>query len=1027
MPIRLVSTVFLILVLVFAWTPSYVTAIGTPADLNALDVAYTQDFNTLANSGTTNTALPTGWGLTETGGGARDNEQYGGDTGGSNTGDTYSYGASGSTERAFGGLQSGSLIPVIGARFANKTGGTITSLDISYRGEQWRLGSITRTTTDPRDRIIFEYSTDAVTLDGAGTWTAVTALDFNAIQASNDVGATVGAKDGNTVFANVSGSVSGLNLAPNATFMVRWRDYNVNGADDGLAVDDFSITPRGTTGPVTPTLSVPNVSKLEGNAGTTAFDFVVTVAPTPTADVTFNFATAGVTATEGVDYTGVSGSRTITAGTNSTTITVFVNGDTMVEGDETFQLNLTAISGATPASATAIGTIQNDDVATVPIYTIQGTTARSTLTGTVTTQGVVTGIVSNGYFIQTPTASSDGNPDTSDGIFVFTGSGGAKPSAVGRLVQTTGTVVEFSEDGTAATLTELSTPTSFLDLGTAPVPDPTPIPASAFDPAQAFDPVARLTLLEKYEGMRVSIPPTRSTGATASDGSFYVVLQTYSGLPFREPGVDRDTNIPAAVPATAPRFDMNPETISVDTNGLAGVPTLQVGNNKLLPGLTGLFTYASRGYRLLPEAGQVPGTLAPAVSEVSKAIRAPGACEFTVASMNLERYTNTATLLNKIADGVILKLSLPDIIAVQESSDLALLQALAATINTRAGAANPNYQARLITSPNDIIHNGILFKSSRVTQVGSEDILGEELIFEGSDLLDRPPLLARFTVNGGTCGTRDVTVLANHLRSLIGVDDPEPEGTRVREKRRLGGEAVADFIAGLAGENLIALGDWNAFEVNDALTDVMATIAGTPTAATLVANPSIDRWSYTLNNLTNTLLAPLRYTYMFRGSRQVLDHALISSGLDPLWSGYEVAHVNAEWPSSFKSDAARIERYSDHDHPVAYFLFDAPVSQAGFSIRYTGFRYNPANQTFGTTATITNTGASPIPASQFLVLENLPATQSLFNKINDYRGNPYVKVSDAPLAPGASVMIPLSFKNSGGTISFTPKLYSGKF
>src|SRR5687767_12747594 len=101
---------------------------------------YTQDFDTLSNTAgsTTNTLVIPGWFLTETGGGARDNEQYAVDTGGSTTGDMYSYGATGATDRALGALRSGTLLPVFGANFSNDTGATITSLLISYTGEQWR-------------------------------------------------------------------------------------------------------------------------------------------------------------------------------------------------------------------------------------------------------------------------------------------------------------------------------------------------------------------------------------------------------------------------------------------------------------------------------------------------------------------------------------------------------------------------------------------------------------------------------------------------------------------------------------------------------------------------------------------------------------------------------------------------------------------------------------------------------------------------------------------------------------------------
>jgi uncharacterized protein len=109
--------------------------------LSALDNAYTQNFDALANAGTTNILGVDGWAMTETGGGARDNEQHAADTGASNTGDTYSYGAAGSTERALGGLRSGTLIPVFGACFTNDTGATINTFAIAYNGEQWRLGT----------------------------------------------------------------------------------------------------------------------------------------------------------------------------------------------------------------------------------------------------------------------------------------------------------------------------------------------------------------------------------------------------------------------------------------------------------------------------------------------------------------------------------------------------------------------------------------------------------------------------------------------------------------------------------------------------------------------------------------------------------------------------------------------------------------------------------------------------------------------------------------------------------------------
>jgi len=211
--------------------------------LTVLGSAYTQDFNTLVTAGASS-IVPNGWHFFE--GGPGGNLNYTGGTGSSNTGDTYSFGIAATnplTDRAFGGLQSANVIPFVGASFANDTGSTIGSLNISYVGEQWRLGLAART-----DKIDFQYSTNATDLE-TGDWTDVDSLDFTAPVTT---GAT-GTRDGNLA-ANrtaISNSISGLNIAPGATFWIRWSDFNASGADDGLGVDDFSLTPLGDTTPPT--------------------------------------------------------------------------------------------------------------------------------------------------------------------------------------------------------------------------------------------------------------------------------------------------------------------------------------------------------------------------------------------------------------------------------------------------------------------------------------------------------------------------------------------------------------------------------------------------------------------------------------------------------------------------------------------------------------------------------------------------------------------------------------------------------
>ncbi len=210
---------------------------GPEAPLVAISLtggAYTQDFNSLANTGTSST-VPTGWAFLETDTNA--NTTYAAGTGSDAAGNTYSFGASSATDRAFGGLRSGSLVPTIGAEFQNNTGNTIISLAISYDCEQWRSGVANRGAADQMD---FQYSTSATSLN-TGTWTDVDGLDC----LTTAISVAVGAKDGNDAAyrTSVSNVITGLNIGNSATFWLRWTDFDISNSDDGLGVDDFSLTP----------------------------------------------------------------------------------------------------------------------------------------------------------------------------------------------------------------------------------------------------------------------------------------------------------------------------------------------------------------------------------------------------------------------------------------------------------------------------------------------------------------------------------------------------------------------------------------------------------------------------------------------------------------------------------------------------------------------------------------------------------------------------------------------------------------
>jgi predicted extracellular nuclease len=907
--------------------------------------AYNQDFNTLALSGTSNT-VPSGWLFSETGTNA--NTLYNSGTGSSNTGDTYSFGAAGNTERAFGGLQSGSLNPTIGSGFTNNTGGTITSLAIAYTGEQWRLGATGRT-----DRIDFQYSLDATSLT-TGSWTDVNSLDFSGPISAGTVGALNGNATANRTA--ISFTITGLSIPNGTTFYFRWLSVDVTGADDGLSVDDFSVTPTSTGGN---SIAINDVSILEGNAGTTAFNFTVSLSsPAGTGGVSFDIATADNTAIAPGDYTSKSlTAQTIPAGSTSYSFTVLVNGDLTTEPNESFFVNITNVTGATIGDGQGTGTLLNDDCSpTHTIAQIQGNGNTSPVNGSVvTTSGIVTGIKTNGLFLQMPVG--DGNTSTSDGIFVFT-AGVPPPSVVvGNSLCVNGTVSEFvsAADPNGLVQTELTFVTiTLLSTGNA-LPAPVVITSSDTDPSGG------LYQLEKYEGMRVKVnsltvvAPTDGTpsevNATSSSSGFFYGVVTGISRPFRESGIQLPDPLLPGAPASVPRWDANPEIIAVASRGLFSASAIDVATGAVLTDLIGLLDISGRNYTIdidLPSTSSLP-TISNNNLTFTAVLQQTND-ELTVASFNLERFfdnvndpaigepvltaTAYANRLNKASLAIRNVLRSPDVIGMIEIENLTVLQGLAAKVNSdavSAGQPNPNYAAYLVEG-NDVggIDVGFLVKSGKVNvvdvvQYGKQEIFINPNNGQQELLNDRPPLVLNATFNKPGCATPyPFTVIVNHLRSLNGIDDPV-EGNRVRQKRKAQAEYLANLIQGFQtadpGVKIISVGDYNAFQFNDGFVDMIGTIKGDPAPATSVMLTSNDLVNPNLTNLVDTYTPEQRYSYSFRGSAQVLDHILVNQNALNVKSRFAIARVDADFPEIYRNDANRPERISDHDAPVAYFLF----------------------------------------------------------------------------------------------------------
>jgi len=571
------------------------------------------------------------------------------------------------------------------------------------------------------------------------------------------------------------------------------------------------------------------------------------------------------------------------------------------------------------------------------IYEIQGSGTSSPVDGelVLTEANVVTALAADGFFIQTPQARTDGDIDTSDGVFVFTD--GAPGVSVGDQVDVTGDVDEFYG------FTEIKAATVEVD-GSGTIPAAVIFNASVPSP----DPAAPSCALEYecYEGMLIEI--TNGT-VTASNQRFNVdttaevYITAASERTFREPGIELP-GIPGYLV-----WDGNPEVFELDPNrlGLA---------NAVIPAgshfdATGVLGFEFGGYELWPT------TLDALPAPLPVAVRAREINEITVGALNLFRLfddvddpdidvidPDTGSVIRTTGETVVSaaeyqrrldKLSVyirdvlgaPDVLAVSEVESLVVLQTLADQINIDNNAIS--YTAYL-EEGNDIggIDVGFLVLDTvevdAVTQLGRFEILN----YDGSLLNDRPPLLLEaWQVAGGS--DFPISVMAIHGRSLSSIDSSS-SGERVRQKRLEQAEFVANSVQALQDAdpdiNLVVAGDFNAFEFSDGYVDVTGHMQGSFTASdNLVCetNPCLDLVDPDLLNQVMIIPQDERYSFVFRGNAQTLDHALTSSGLDELIRDYAYGRGNADAAVDLINDDSTPLRSSDHDGLVLFLVKDS--------------------------------------------------------------------------------------------------------
>jgi predicted extracellular nuclease len=578
------------------------------------------------------------------------------------------------------------------------------------------------------------------------------------------------------------------------------------------------------------------------------------------------------------------------------------------------------------------------------IYDIQGSGSASPIADNfIRTQGnVVTAVSASGFFMQSP-EPGDADINTSDGLFVFSN----ETVAVGDIVNVRGQIVEFFN------FTEMSFVSS-VDIISSGNPLPTPIEFDANTPSQDPANPSCSIEFECYEGMLIHVANGVANGgsqAFGGDVNAEAEVTATGNRALREPGVEfsqtGDSQLPPFPTASYDPdvFDENPEIFELDADAL-GLPSIEINGGATFSA-TGVLAYQFNDYELWPkELTFTQRNFDP--------IRIPGQSEITIATQNMYRFfddvddpmiddfdednTTTQVFTDRVVQSSLYFRTVmhsPDIIVLTEVENLNSVQAMADQLNI--DDASLNYSAHLIDG-NDFggIDIGFLAKGTAsnisITQLGADETLAfnppppPEL---PRKLHDRPPLLinALITKDGVI---QEVNVLGVHMRSRSGITGSDRN--RIRNKHFEQALSVANMVQALQSDTvpLVIIGDFNDFEFSDGYVDVVGEIKGVvdPVKNLLDSTDNGSGTSVvvpTLINAVDTLPSEEKYSFIFRGTIQALDHALINDVALMNLSETTFVRGNSEAPSKYNDDYSQVLGMSDHDGLLLYLDFESEV------------------------------------------------------------------------------------------------------
>ncbi len=565
------------------------------------------------------------------------------------------------------------------------------------------------------------------------------------------------------------------------------------------------------------------------------------------------------------------------------------------------------------------------------IYDIQGNVLISPLVRTeIATEGIVVGDFlvggKDGYYIQD--AIGDGDPNTSDGIFIY------QPGATistGDHVLVRGTVSEYYDLTQVSNISQVLVCESGLSI----------------EPTEISLPVDEVSDFEKYEGMLVKFPKELVISEYFNfDRYGEIVLTTERYLTPTaefEPGSPEyqaavNTYERNRIMLDDGRTSQNPDPAIHPNWYIFNMDNLFRGGDQL-KNVTGIMDYAHNEYRIHPTQGADYTNTNPRPMNPDDV-----GGDIKVASFNVLNYfttidtgalicgplknmecrgADTEDEFNRQRGKIISAISTmdADIVGLMEIENYFVdeedensvdvpVEDLVAGLNTYIGVETYSYinTGHIGT---DAIKVAIIYKLDTVTPFGNYAILDSSVDLRFLDEYNRPTLAQSFmdNTNGGV-----FTVAVNHLKSKgsdcndIGDIDTGDGAGNCNLTRLYAAQALVDWLAsdptGSGSNNYLIIGDLNSYDKEDPIDAILS-------------------GGYT--DLIYYYLGENAYTYVFDGQIGYLDHALANSDLFPMVTGTTVWHINADEPdlidydTSFKLDAQDALyasdpfRSSDHD------------------------------------------------------------------------------------------------------------------